>query len=84
MAEPREEIFQKMRKGVERMRTQQEIYDEVFKDMDDSGKECCVNMLRRRADEGKQIFGISHNNSVCSVFEDNIHVVKEKGVSYVK
>ena len=65
-----------------------EIYDEVFRAMDDSGIEATINLMKSRSmtrsEVGKQIIAISHNKSVCSYFEDNIHVIKENGVSRIE
>lgn len=59
-----------------------EFYDEIFRPMDDSGIEATINLLRKRS-ENNQIFAISHSKDACSYFDDNIHVVKEKGISCV-
>jgi len=61
-----------------------EIYDEIFKSMDDAGQEAAINLLQRRS-EDKQVFVISHDKNLYSRFDQNIHVyMDDKGYSKIQ
>lgn len=59
------------------------ILDEVFKHLDQGGKESVMEMLKLLATEKESLFVVEHDNDFQSLFENRITVIKENGQSRI-
>lgn len=57
------------------------LYDECFDGLDTIGCENVIKLLKDRLNTVSTIFVITHNESLRSLFENTIKIVKENGIS---
>jgi len=59
------------------------IMDEVFEGLDEEGEAAVFDLIRMKADEGRQVYVISHSQVLDSLYSSSIQVTQDKDGSTI-
>ncbi len=60
------------------------ILDEIFKGLDEEGRDITFEFIRNKTEEGKSVYVVTHNDIIDSKYAKTIYIDKNEKGSYIK